>query len=543
MEKDAHPPPHGDTSTPPPAFLSEKEKDLDSSLKTPSRSTSLEASRIDPTSLPSDALHPVQSAHSAQLSLSSVVPVDIRVRAIGVSVDTHPRNFHSADGFTNLFRAKPPADPSLESSQEQATIAATTSSVPPKLSQTRETGGDALPSGNGRLHLTLAQRNGSVGSIFSWDLPSKEEIAPRRGTVGSHTIMDDRDEPELSFGQLSKLIECVSHAGNIEDLTIKPLRQHSFLVTGFSRLTSSRPSQSGKTVRSTTNARLVPLGAREGGSASVFPSQRRETSSCIVDCGFGDCSSEDELGRSDTRKYSQWSALSRSDVDGFGDGYLNTGSDGDAYSSEDNVGPLISVQEGGQVLGVDLQQVSGEDSGRSTHALEHNAAEGKVGDVPPSRKTALLGFYRYLRLWLYLAQRVKPDSIPSDLPPPYSPPKPLIRVPDDTKVDLWNARTTVSTGPLHKGHHSDSQLQAVHRVASESVLDISAPGHTNFRDNTFNIYAAAPQLWPGLHPTPSIMTHWQQPEAPPRLFPPPLPPPRPLAYKPSCICCGGGRRA
>lgn len=55
-------------------------------------------------------------------------------------------------------------------------------------------------------------------------------------------FQDDSNEPEFSVGQLSKLIECVFHAGNIEDLTIKLLKQHSFLVTGFSRHTSSRPS-------------------------------------------------------------------------------------------------------------------------------------------------------------------------------------------------------------------------------------------------------------------------------------------------------------
>ncbi|KFZ18279.1 hypothetical protein V501_01302 [Pseudogymnoascus sp. VKM F-4519 (FW-2642)] len=155
-------------------------------------------------------------------------------------------------------------------------------------------------------------------------------------------IQDDRVEPELSFGQLSKLIECVGHAGNIEDLTIKPLKQHSFLVTGFSRLTSSRPSQSGKTVRSTTNACLVPLGARrtrldKGGSASAFPSQRRETSRSV---GSDDdaCSSEDELGRLDTRKYSQWSPSSSIDDNGFGDGELNPGSNDGACSSEGDVG-------------------------------------------------------------------------------------------------------------------------------------------------------------------------------------------------------------
>ncbi|KAL5347675.1 hypothetical protein ACLOAV_007084 [Pseudogymnoascus australis] len=159
----------------------------------------------------------------------------------------------------------------------------------------------------------------------------------------SALIQDDRDEPEFTFGQFSKLIDCVGHSGNTKDLTIKQLKQHLFLVTGFSRRTSSRPSQSGRTVRSTTNACLVPLSARrtradKGRSASTFPSQRREASSHIVDYSFGDGSSEDELGRSDKRKYSQWSASSRSDVDGFGDGDPNTCSDGDAYSSEDNVG-------------------------------------------------------------------------------------------------------------------------------------------------------------------------------------------------------------
>lgn len=111
MEKVSPPtPPHGDNSTLPPAFLPEKEKDLDSNLESPSRSTSHDASRLDPASLPNDTLHPTQSSHSAQLSLSSVVPVDIRVRALGVSVDTHPRNLHSADGLTNLFRPKPLAE-------------------------------------------------------------------------------------------------------------------------------------------------------------------------------------------------------------------------------------------------------------------------------------------------------------------------------------------------------------------------------------------------------------------------------------------------
>ncbi|GFN18637.1 uncharacterized protein AtWU_08440 [Aspergillus tubingensis] len=114
----------------------------------------------------------------------------------------------------------------------------------------------------------------------------------------------------------------------------------------------------------------------------------------------------------------------------------------------------------------------------------------------------------------------RPDSIPSDLPPPYEPPKPPIRILDD------------------KGHHGDPQLHVVHRVASDSTLDISAPSNTKIRlygsNNTFNNYATAPQLRPDLRPTPSMMMHWQPPGAPPRFFTPPLPPQRPQTYKPSC---------
>jgi hypothetical protein len=45
----------------------------------------------------------------------------------------------------------------------------------------------------------------------------------------------------------------------------------------------------------------------KGGTASAFLSQGRERSSSVVYYGFGNSSSEDELGRSDERKYSLWS--------------------------------------------------------------------------------------------------------------------------------------------------------------------------------------------------------------------------------------------
>ena len=61
----------------------------------------------------------------------------------------------------------------------------------------------------------------------------------------------------VSFGQLAKLIESIGHIGKIDDFTIKPLQQHSFLLTGFSWHTSSQLSSSG-TIQPTT-AKADPI--------------------------------------------------------------------------------------------------------------------------------------------------------------------------------------------------------------------------------------------------------------------------------------------
>jgi hypothetical protein len=58
-------------------------------------------------------------------------------------------------------------------------------------------------------------------------------------------------EQGVSFGQLSRLIASIGHAGKINDFTIKPMEQYSFLVTGFSRYTSSRLSSGGKAMSTT----------------------------------------------------------------------------------------------------------------------------------------------------------------------------------------------------------------------------------------------------------------------------------------------------
>lgn len=58
----------------------------------------------------------------------------------------------------------------------------------------------------------------------------------------------------VSFSQVAQLIESIGHIGKIDDFTIKPLEQHSFLLTGFSRHTPSRLSPSGTDISTAAGA-------------------------------------------------------------------------------------------------------------------------------------------------------------------------------------------------------------------------------------------------------------------------------------------------
>merc|ERR1711900_1181 len=135
------------------------------------------------------------------------------------------------------------------------------------------------------------------------------------------TIWDGCDGRGVSLAQLARLIASTGHVGKIDDFTIKPIEQHSYLLSGFSWHTlSSFTAEAGRD--NVDTSRIWP---RDGKAvdAGAFISRERESSSGDDDesglshsdiefgsDGDGDgCSSEDELGRSGTRMNVPWDPI------------------------------------------------------------------------------------------------------------------------------------------------------------------------------------------------------------------------------------------
>jgi hypothetical protein len=115
--------------------------------------------------------------------------------------------------------------------------------------------------------------------------------------------------------------------GTIDDFTIKPIKQHLYLLSGFSRHVSSRPSFSSTTLSTTTEADRDHVDAtrtrpKEGRAVDTgaLTSRGSEPSSGDDDGGLSDsdpdlssdddgCSSEGGLGRSSTRMNIPWGVL------------------------------------------------------------------------------------------------------------------------------------------------------------------------------------------------------------------------------------------
>jgi hypothetical protein len=131
-------------------------------------------------------------------------------------------------------------------------------------------------------------------------------------------IRDSCAERGVSFSQVVQLIATIGHVGKIDDFTIKPMEQYSFLLTGFSRHTSSQSSPGGGTIyRNTT--RTQPQEGRVV-DAGALASRRSKPSISDDNGGLSDSDSEsssddngyssgDEQGRSSTIKHSRWDEI------------------------------------------------------------------------------------------------------------------------------------------------------------------------------------------------------------------------------------------
>jgi hypothetical protein len=67
-------------------------------------------------------------------------------------------------------------------------------------------------------------------------------------------IRDGWDGRGVSLGQVVRLIAGTGHVGKIDEFTTQPIEQHSYLLSGFSRHTSSRPSFGGAALSTTAEA-------------------------------------------------------------------------------------------------------------------------------------------------------------------------------------------------------------------------------------------------------------------------------------------------
>jgi hypothetical protein len=173
----------------------------------------------------------------------------------------------------------------------------------------------------------------NLAPLSSVILPTLTEVTfrPHSTRCCSFTavVREGCDGQGVSFSQLAQLIESIGHVGEIDDFAIKPLQQHSFLLTGFSRHTSSQLSSSGTTVLTVAEANRVhndatPSQLRYGravDAAGAVAPRGSEPSSSDHDCGLSDsdpdsssddddgCSSKDEQGCSSTRKNIPWDPI------------------------------------------------------------------------------------------------------------------------------------------------------------------------------------------------------------------------------------------
>jgi len=130
-------------------------------------------------------------------------------------------------------------------------------------------------------------------------------------------IRADHSRLEFSFSQVAKLIENIGYVGKIDDFTIKPLTQNSFLLIGFSGTlgTASKASCIHRDAISIQlqHGKAVDARAIASCKGELLHSEDDDVlSNSDPDLSGSDddgSSTEDEQGRSSTRKHSVWLPL------------------------------------------------------------------------------------------------------------------------------------------------------------------------------------------------------------------------------------------
>jgi len=181
------------------------------------------------------------------------------------------------------------------------------------------------PSIQQSIDTTMPLNDSSLGRSSRATPPTLTEITfrPHSAYCYSFTavVRDGCDGRGVSLAQVVQLIASTGHVGKIDDFTIKPMEQHSYLLSGFSRYTSSSiTAEAGRDHVDATRTRSQDGKAVDAGA---FISRGSEPLSSDVDeSGLSDsdpelgsdgdsdgCSSEEELGRSGTRMNVPWDPI------------------------------------------------------------------------------------------------------------------------------------------------------------------------------------------------------------------------------------------
>jgi len=165
----------------------------------------------------------------------------------------------------------------------------------------------------------------NLSSLSKATLPTLTEITFRPHSAHYYsftaTIWNSYDGREVSLVQLARLIASTGHVRKIDDFTIKPIEQHSYLLNGFNRhISLSITAEAGRDHVDTTrtrsqNSKAVNVRAfisrgSELSSSDDDKSRLSDSNPEFGNDGNGDgYSSENELSRSGTRMNVLWDPI------------------------------------------------------------------------------------------------------------------------------------------------------------------------------------------------------------------------------------------